>query len=98
MKVDELEKDSELQQVFWACYEYWQGEALPPRERVICYSWVVGVYEDRFGTKFHHSRLRNLAKLGFLKEDDTSRGGRRRYYKIVEPNHVADLLRKWNLS
>ncbi len=90
MRADEFEKDLELQQVLWACYEYWQGETLPPRERVICYSWVVRVYEDRFGTKFHHSKLRHLAKLGFLKEDSTSRGGQRRYYKIVEPDHVEN--------
>lgn len=98
MRVDELEKDSELQQVLWACYEYGQGEKPRPLERVICYSWVVRIYEDRFGTKFHHSKLRRLAKLGFLKKDDTSRGGRRRYYKMVEPGHVADLLRKWNMN
>jgi len=98
MRVDELEKDSELQQVLWACYEYWQSETSRPHEKTICYSWVVRVYEDRFGTKFHHSKLRHLAKLGFLKEDDTSRGGHRRYYKIVEPDRVANLLRKWNPS
>lgn len=98
IRVDELEKDSELQQVLWACYEYWQGETSLPHERAICYSWVVGVYEGRFGTKFHQSKLRRLVKLGFLKEDDTSRGGHRRYYKIVEPDQVAGLLRKWNLS
>ena len=97
MRVDELEKDLESQQVLWASYEYWQGEALPPRERLICYSWVVRVYKDRFGTKFHHSKLRRLAKLGFLKEDDTSRGGCRRYYTIIDPHRVCDLLRKWNL-
>jgi len=92
MRVDELEKGSELEQVLWACYEYWQHETSPPHERIICYSWVVSIYEDRFGTTFHHSKLRNLAKLGLLKEDSTSRGGRRRYYKIVEPEHVAYLL------
>lgn len=98
MKVDEIiENNPELQQVLWACYKYWQGESLPTHERVICYSWVIKLYEERFGAKFHQSRLRRLTELGFLKEDDTSRGGRRRYYKIIDPNRGDNLLRKWNL-
>lgn len=95
--VDEIEKDRELQQVLWACYKYWQDEPLPPKERAICYSWVVRVYESRFDIKFHPSRLRRLEKLGFLKRNVTSRSGHRRYYKIVEPDRVAELLRGWNL-
>ncbi len=97
MKVDELENDSELQRVLWACYEYWLGESQPVHERTICYNWVVGRYSEKFGVKFHPSRLRHLTKLGFLKEDDTSRGGHRRYYKIINPNRVDELLRKWSL-
>ena len=98
MKIEMLEKDLELQKVLWACYEYWCTETLPPNERDICYSWVVGVYEDRFGTKFYQSKLQRLVKLGFLEKGDTSRGGNRRYYKIVEPERVAGLLKKWDLS
>lgn len=97
MRTHEIENAPELQRVLWACYSYWQGESAPPDKRAICYSWVVPVYKDRFGTKFHHSRLRRLAELGFLTRDDTSRAGRRRYYRIVEPSRVEDLLRKWNL-
>ena len=97
MRVNEIESNVELQQVLWACYKYWQGESLPPHERVICYSWVVRLYEDKFGTGFHQSKLRRLASLGFLQQDDTSRGGNRRYYKIVDPNKVASLLKKWKL-
>ena len=98
MRADEIEDYPELQRVFWACYKYWQGESLPPGERIICYSWVLHLYEDKFGTKFHQSRLRQLAKFGFLKQDHTSRSGRRRYYKIVDPDRVDVLLRKWNLN
>lgn len=97
MKAHEIEKDPELQGVLWACYKYWQDESLPSDKRVICYSWIVGLYNERFGTKFHQSKLRNLTKLGFLKGDDTSRGLHRRYYKIINPNQVYELLRKWNL-
>jgi hypothetical protein len=99
MRATEIENDPELQRVLWACYQYWQGEeALPPHERTICYKWALDLYESKFGTKFHQSKLRLLAKLGFLKHDDTSRGGHRRYYKIMDPNQVDNLLRKWNLS
>ena len=98
MRVNEIENDLELQRVLWACYTYWQGEALPPHERTICYSWVRRLYEDRFGAKFHQSKLGRLAKLGFLKKGDTARSGNRRYYKIADPNRVDDLLRKWNLT
>lgn len=98
MAANEIGDDVELQQILWACYEYWQAESLPPHERIICYNWVLRPYEDRFGTKFHQSGLRRLTKLRFLKKDDTSRGGHRRYYKIVDPNRVRDLLRKWNLN
>ena len=73
MKVDEIKNDPELQQVLWACYRYWQNESLPAHKRVICYSWIIEPYEERFGTKFHQSRLRRLTELGFLKRDDTSR-------------------------
>lgn len=97
MTVNEIEKAPELQQVLWACYKYWQSESLPPDERAICYSWVVRLYQDRFGVRFHQYKLRRLTELGFLKEDDTSRGGHRRYYKILDPNRVADLLVKWSL-
>jgi len=97
MRVEEIENNPELQRVLWACYKYWQGESLPPRERVICYGWILRLYEDKFGVRFHQSRLGQLAKLGFLEQADTSRGGRRRYYKIVDPDRVDALLRKWNL-
>lgn len=96
---DEVDNDLELQQVLWACYQYWQGEeALPPQERVICYKCVLGPYEDRFGTKFHQSKLLLLTRFGFLRPDYNSRGEDGRYYKITDPNRVNDLLRKWDLS
>lgn len=98
MGANEIEDDLQLKRILWACYRYWHGESLPLHERSICYNWVVGIYEDRFGTKFHQSRLQRLRKLKFLKQDDTSRRGHRRYYKIVDPNQLRDLLRKWNLN
>lgn len=98
MGANEIEEDLELKRILWACYKYWQGESSPPDERNICYKWVLGAYENRFRTKFHQSRLRRLAKLRFLKQDDTSRVGHRRYYKIIDPNRVGELLSKWKLN
>lgn len=97
MKADKIENDTESQQVLWACYKYWQDESLPANERVICYSWIVGPYNKRFNAKFHPSKLRHLTKLGFLKEDDSSKGGHRRYYEIINPSQVYELLIKWGL-
>ncbi|HXF85377.1 MAG TPA: hypothetical protein VNK49_08310 [Anaerolineales bacterium] len=97
MEVNRIENDPELQKVLWACYEYWQREILPPENRAICYSWVVRLYQDRFGARFHQSKLRHLAKLGFLQEDDTARDRQRRYYKLKEPDRLAELLQRWNL-
>ncbi len=98
MGANKIEDNLELQRILWACYKYWQSESLPPYERIICYTWVLGPYEKRFGTKFHQSRLRNLTKLGLLKQDQTSRGGNRRYYKIADPTQLSVLLRKWKLN
>lgn len=95
---NELENDQELQRVLWACYKYWRGESLPPHKRIICYSWVASLYEERFGTKFHQSKLARLAKLGLLEKDYLSRHGQRRYYTIVDPDRVDDLLWRWGLD
>ena len=98
MNAKSIEKEPELQQVLWACYQYWQSEtSLPLGERVICYSWVLRTYEDRFHNKFHQSKLQRLTKDGFLSQEDVSRSKRRRYYKIIAPDQVETHLRKWGL-
>lgn len=89
---------TELQRVLWACLNYWDSEAIPTDERVVCYSWVARVYENRFGGVFHQSRLQRLAQLGFLTEGDTSRGGNRRYYRISDPTQLAEFLRACTLN
>ena len=96
MKMDAIECNPELQQVLWACYTYWKSETLPVLERIICYSWVLPLYEGRFHKRFHQSKLHHLSKLGFLKPDATSRGGHRRYYSLVDPDRVRALLEKWS--
>jgi len=97
MRVSEIENDQELQRILWACYKYWQGQSSSPGERAICYNWVLRPYEDRFGVKFHQARLRRLKTLGLLEQEETSRAGHRRYYRIVDPDRVRALLRKWDL-
>ena len=96
MNAQTIMLDPELQRVLWACYEYWKTEPLPPEDRLICYKWVATLYTRHFGRGFHQSCLRRLAELGFLAQEDTSRGGHRRYYRLVDPSRVAQLLREWN--
>jgi hypothetical protein len=95
MNVAAIERDPELQRALLACYEYWQTEPLPSEQRSICYSWVSGSHRRMFGGEFHPAKLSQLTKLGFLKQEDTSRGGHRRYYKIVDPALVKSLASKW---
>jgi len=92
----DLEPD--LLRVLQACYEYWSREPLPPEKRAICHSWVVDPYEKLFGGTFHQATLRTLAKLGYLVEDFTSRGGHRRYYTIPDPERVVELVKKIQVS
>jgi len=75
-----LRSDLELQRILAACLDYTQGRL----QAVVCYSWVLRGYRKMFGGWFHQSRLGELARLGFLAKDvDTSRGGGRRYYRII---------------
>ena len=98
MGTEEAKVSPELRQVLWACYMYWQGEPVPPDERSICYGWIAGPYERKSGTSFHQSRLRQLVELGFLDQADVARGGYRRYYKIVDPDRIENLLKEWDLA
>ena len=70
---------------------------MPKENRSICYTWVTGPYQERFNKLFHQSKLHQLAKLGFLEPEDTSRGGNRRYYKLVKPEKINKLLEGWGL-
>ena len=92
------EMDMELKKILWACYEYWESISQSPSDRSICYSWILGTYENKFGSKFHQSKLNRLVKLGFLQKDESSRGGNRRYYKIKEPTEVEKMLKEWNFT
>ena len=98
MRTHDLENDSKLQRVLWACHSYWQTEPLPAEDRVICYKWVLQRYRTRFAVGFHQSRLNALTELGLLTKHDTSRAGNRRYYAIQNPENVEALLRKWSLN
>ena len=75
---------NELHQVLLACKDYWESNpSVPPADRLICYRWVLPIYQRKFGSDFHQSQLHNLAKLGYLKTAHTVRGGGRRYYTLV---------------
>jgi len=93
-----LEDNPELLKILQACYECWTRSSASPEQRSICHSWIVGPYQDRFGGTFHQGKLRTLAKLGLLRDDETSRGGHRRYYTIPDPATVSQLVSKVALS
>lgn len=97
MTYNEIEMDSELQRVLWACYHYCSISPPTDQRWSICYTWALHQYEDRFHDRFHQSKLKRLAKLGFLRAQDTSRAGKRRYYTLVNLEEIAALLKKWNL-
>jgi hypothetical protein len=90
--------NADLLKVLWACHAYWLTEPVPVEQRSVCFSWVEGKYRDRFGGTFHQSMLATLAKLGFLVPDDTSRGGKRRYYRLSDPQAIRELVAEFDLA
>lgn len=84
--------NGDLLRALWACYAYWLTEPTPVEERSVCFSWVEGKYRERFGGTFHQSMLATLAKRGLLVPDDTSRGCKRRYYRLSDPATVRELV------
>src|SRR2546429_2571 len=91
--------DAELQRVLVACFDYCSTETCAPTQPIICYKWVARCYEARFAGTFHQSRLAELERLGVLAKDgDTSRGGHRRYYRILDRAGLAELLKSLNLN
>ena len=84
--------DLKLKKVLWACNKYWYSLNIAQSEKLICYSWIKNTYQKKFNESFHHSALRKLTQLGFLKKVDTSRGGRRCYYKIINPQKPSSIL------
>lgn len=97
MNEQALQTDTELQRVLWACSDYWRRGTSPPDQRMICHYWVIDPYGDRFGGTFHQGCLRRLANLGFLRQLHTVRGGGRRYYALVNPERIVELLTAWGL-
>jgi len=96
---NEILNDPELQRILLACLDYWNTEPVAPSERFVCYKWVLRCYQTRFGGTFHQSRLGQLERLGVLAKDgDTSRGGHRRYYRIIDPAGLAELLNGCNAN
>src|SRR5688572_8660526 len=87
-----------LQQVLWACLDSHNQRDPSAERRLLCYYWLIGPYEKRFGTKFSQGTLRRLASMGFLKPEYTVRGGNRRYYTLVDPELVAELVREWQVN
>ena len=92
----DVEAEPQLWQVLSACYDVWRNEASPPDQRLLCFSWILPLYEERFGKRFHQSRLAQLESAGFLEKYASTRSRHRRYYKLPDPDRVESLLRKWS--
>jgi hypothetical protein len=92
---NEVLNDPELNRILLACLDC--GKEKP--EPVIWFSSVARYYKARYGRTFHQSRLAELERLGVLAKDgDTSRGGSRRYYRIIDPFALAELLKGYNAN
>lgn len=55
-------------------------------------SWVLKSLEKKIGKKVWKPGLRTLVAYGILKKVDTSRGGRRAYYIMPDPEGVKKAL------
>jgi hypothetical protein len=97
MSVQTLDLTPEQQRILWACYAYWAASPAPPEQRLVCYTWVLYCYQQRFGGEFTPPQLRSLAQLGLLRPGHVVRGGGRRYYTLADPQRVHELLGEWGL-
>lgn len=50
----------------------------------VCYEWVSRPFRDRHGRGMRPQHLAQLARLGFLTKENATRGGARRYYRVVQ--------------
>ena len=95
MNTNNIETDRELQQILWACYDFWKTSNQPPSDREIYYGWVIDGYKKKFGATFHQAKLHTLVALGYLMDVGTARGGKNRYYRLIDPEQVDTDLKRW---
>ena len=76
-----LELDAELERVLWACRE--GAIRFPTPDGSICFEWLRPIFRQEFKSDFHQSKLGLLAKRGLLRENDSTRNGKRRYYTLA---------------
>src|SRR5438093_13758786 len=98
MNIKEVENDPELRQVLWACYDHWKNDANPPDKRRIWSGYIMDSYRNRFGSEFHQTKLYWVTKHGSLTQAESVRGGARRYYKMIDPDKILNLLQKCGLA
>jgi hypothetical protein len=70
---------------------------MPTEGQEICYTWVSSHHQRRFGGDCMPPQLRQLADLGYLRRGDLAQGGSRRYYSLVDPQRVSQLLGEWGM-
>ena len=97
MSIQEIVNEKELKRVLWACYNYWDNESKPIDKRVICYTWVLKEFKNRYDKVFDESEIIKLANHGILVEVDKSRDKNQIYYKLNNPAEVKEKLLIWGL-
>lgn len=68
------------------CYGYPKGES-----GTFCGEWIM-IACGQHGVSFHQAWLTKLANVGLLAKDDSTRGGRRRYYRVKDAELVREVL------
>src|SRR5690242_7151825 len=68
------------------CFQYPKGES-----GSFCGEWIMHACQKQH-IPFHQAWLTKLANVGLLVKEDTSRGGRRRYYRLGEVGLVQQVL------
>ena len=68
------------------CFGYPRGES-----GTFCGEWIMNACEQQ-GVPFHQGWLAKLANVGLLVKDDSSRRGRRRYYRVEDAELVRVVL------
>ena len=88
----ELILDQELKNILYICLNYSKKQTTDNTEADFCFHWLKDTYIAKFGNTFHQSKLRLLARMGYLVPLDTSRKGKRKYYRIADMKLVESVF------
>ena len=76
-----IELTEELRDVLSECHAFLKS--VDSTTQRVCFEWISRSFRHRHGRDIHPERLAQLARLGFLEKENATRGGARRYYRVV---------------